>query len=284
MASLQAAQGIPGLIAICVLLFAEEAGVPLPIAPGEAVLIAAGLLIASGGAPPWLVLPLCYISVLGGAMTGFGWARLIGPERLRGLAGKIHATGPYDRAAERLREATPLVIGITRLLPGLRIYTTLVAGAVGVGTRPFLIAAVPAIAVWVLLFALLGVFVGVPAERLLGRVEAYGLRIGVFAVLAIIFILLLRRVPVPPRAAAHGTEPRRTGVALLVDAALLVGVVITLSVLAGLVNQEFDSVAVLAGTFGLLGLVYLYGARHSVGHTVGEALLEISYRRPAKRP
>ena len=57
-----------------------------------------------------------------------------------------------------------------------------------------------------------------------------------------------------------------------------------LSVLAGLANQELDSIVVLAGAFGLLGLVYIYGARHSVGHTLGEALLEVRYRRQrAKR-
>jgi membrane protein DedA with SNARE-associated domain len=283
-AIVQAINGAGGLIAICVLLFAEEAGVPLPIAPGEAVLVGAGLLIASGGAPAWLVLPLCYVAVLGGALTGFAWARLIGPKRLRALAARIHATGPYDRAAERLRDATPLEIGVSRLLPGLRIYTTLVAGAVGLETRQFLYGVVPAIAVWVLLFTLLGVFAGAPVERLIGRVEAYGLRIFVYAGLAIIFFLLLRKQPVPLRRARYGTHPLRTGLALGVDAGLLALVVAVLSVLAGLASQEFDSIVVLAGAFGLLGLVYLYGARHSVGHTVGEALLEVRYRRQRAKP
>lgn len=270
--------GGAGLTAIALLLFLEEAGLPLPVAPGEAVLVAAGLLVAGGGAPAWVVLPVCYAAVLGGALTGFGWARLIGPGRLRALAGRLRARGPYDRAAERLRDAPPLEIAVSRLLPGLRIYTTLVAGAVGVPARDFVLAVAPAIAAWELLFALLGVFVGVPAEHLIGRFEAYGLRIAVFAVLAGFFFLLLRRVPAPKRWARFGTHPLRTSLALAVDAALLVVVVAALSLLGGLVTHERDSIAVLAAVFGLLGLVYLYGARHSVGLTVGEALLEIRYR------
>lgn len=276
--------GVPqgaGLTAICLLLFAEEFGLPLPVAPGEAVLVAAGLLVAGGGAAAWAVLPLCYLSVLLGALGGFGWARLVGPRRLRALAARLHATGPYDRAAERLRDATPLEIALSRLLPGLRIYTTLVAGAVGVEAREFVFAVIPAIAVWVLAFTMLGVFVGVPAEHLLGRFEAWGLRIAVFALLAGLSYLMLRRLPVPRRRARFGTQPLRTGLALLVDALLLVVVVGGLSVLSGFVSHELDSIVLLAGTFALLGLVYLYGARHSVGHTIGEALLEIRYRRQA---
>ena len=50
----------PTLATICLLLYLEEAGVPLPITPGEAVLLGAGLLIASGAQPAWVVIPLAY--------------------------------------------------------------------------------------------------------------------------------------------------------------------------------------------------------------------------------
>ena len=49
--------GTGPLVVVCVLLFAEEAGVPIPVAPGEAVLLGAGLLIASGAVPYWLAMP-----------------------------------------------------------------------------------------------------------------------------------------------------------------------------------------------------------------------------------
>jgi membrane protein DedA with SNARE-associated domain len=44
-------QGLHGAVALALLtglLFAEEAGVPLPFAPGELTLLVAGLLIVSG--------------------------------------------------------------------------------------------------------------------------------------------------------------------------------------------------------------------------------------------
>ena len=53
-------QGLHGAVALALvtgLLFAEEAGVPLPFAPGELTLLVAGLLIASGGTQPVCVHP-----------------------------------------------------------------------------------------------------------------------------------------------------------------------------------------------------------------------------------
>lgn len=53
-------QGLHGAVAIvllCSLLFAEEAGVPIPL-PGELVLVAAGVLIGTGGLDPWMFPPL----------------------------------------------------------------------------------------------------------------------------------------------------------------------------------------------------------------------------------
>jgi membrane protein DedA with SNARE-associated domain len=49
--------GTAALVLICVLLFAEEAGIPLPLVPGDALLITAGLLIVNGSLSPWVFLP-----------------------------------------------------------------------------------------------------------------------------------------------------------------------------------------------------------------------------------
>jgi membrane protein DedA with SNARE-associated domain len=138
------ASHVPAVAVICLLLFLEEAGLPLPFAPGEAVLLGAGLLISAGTDAAWLVIPAAYLSVLGGVATAYWWAHRIGPERLRSLARRLHAGGPYDRAASRLRAASPLQIAGSRLLPGLRVYTSLVAGAVGLDRRRFMIGVLPA--------------------------------------------------------------------------------------------------------------------------------------------
>ena len=111
-----------------------------------------------------------------GVLTGYARARRIGPKRVHALAVRVHAGGPYDRAAARLRAASPLQIAASRLLPGLRVYTSLVAGAVGLNLGRFIVGVLPASALWVVTFMSLGLFVDAPVERLLGRFEAYGLR------------------------------------------------------------------------------------------------------------
>ncbi|PZR85712.1 MAG: hypothetical protein DLM67_25100, partial [Candidatus Nephthysia bennettiae] len=65
MGFIQGLHGTVALVLLCSLLFAEEAGVPLPT-PGELTLVAAGLLIATGGLDPWLFLPLAVASCLTG--------------------------------------------------------------------------------------------------------------------------------------------------------------------------------------------------------------------------
>jgi hypothetical protein len=49
--------GTLATVVLCVLLFAEESGVPLPLVPGDVLLVYAGILIASGGLSPWLLSP-----------------------------------------------------------------------------------------------------------------------------------------------------------------------------------------------------------------------------------
>ena len=58
MSYLQGLHGVVAIVLLCSLLFAEEAGVPLPFAPGEVVLMAGGLLIAAGGLDPVVFVPV----------------------------------------------------------------------------------------------------------------------------------------------------------------------------------------------------------------------------------
>jgi membrane-associated protein len=270
---------------VCTLLFLEEAGLPLPVAPGEAVLIGAGLLIASGSAPVWLIVPLAYVAVIGGVLTGYSWAHRIGPRRVHALAARLHAGAPYDRAAVRLREATPVQIAASRLLPGLRVYTSLVAGAIGVNMGRFMSGVLPASALWVVAFTGLGFFVGAPVERLLGRVEAYGLRAGVVAVVVIVWVVAARRMP-PLRIHAV-TEPNqgvlRLAVALAIDLFAITGVAGTLVLLTGLALGDSGDRPFAAVTFAILGVLYLVVARQTVGSTLGEALLDVRYHPPRRR-
>jgi membrane-associated protein len=278
-----------GIAIVCSLLFLEEAGVPLPVAPGEAVLIGAGLLISTGTGQAWLIVPLAYLAVICGALTGYAWAHRIGPKRVHAFAVRLHAGGPYDRAAARLRTATPLQIAASRLLPGLRVYTSLVAGAVGLKPVRFMIGVLPASAVWVVAFTGLGFFVGAPVERLLGRFEAYGLRAALVAVVIIVWVVAARRIPAEGSTAASTSHSGgwRLAIALALDLFAIGGVAGALSLLTGLERGDSGELVFVAAIFAVLGVLYLVIARQTVGHTLGEALLDVRYhprRRPHLRP
>jgi membrane-associated protein len=274
-----------GVAIFCALLFLEEAGVPLPVAPGEAVLIGAGLLISSGTGQAWLVVPLAYLAVICGALTGYAWAHRIGPKRVRAFAARLHAGGPYDRAAARLRTATPLQIAASRLLPGLRVYTSLVAGAVGLSPVRFMIGVLPASAVWVVAFTGLGYFVGAPVERLIGPLEAYALRAALVAFVIIVWVVAARRIPPERTSGASGprSSGRRLAAALALDLFAITGVAGALSLLTGLERGDSAELAFVAAIFAVLGVLYLVVARQTVGHTLGEALLDVRYY-PRRRP
>jgi membrane-associated protein len=276
---LGALRGAPSLVIACALLFLEEAGLPLLIAPGEAVLIGCGLLIATGAVPAWVVLPAAYASALGGCLVGYAWSRAIGPQRLELVAARLGVGGPFEHVTDRLRDADPTRIAISRLIPGLRVYTTLVAGAVGIRSRRFVIGVAPAMAVWVLAFTLLGVFVGVPAERFLGRFENLAIRAALVLLLLAGAYLGLRRVPSAGRLRVT-TEPasgwRLVG-ALVVDLGLVAVVTGVLGALTGLAVDDLQAVVSTLFIVGTLSLVYLIVARRSAGLTVGEAIFRVRY-------
>jgi membrane protein DedA with SNARE-associated domain len=69
-------QGLHGAVALALLpglLFAEEAGMPLPFAPGELTLLVAGLLIVSGGLNPYVFIPLALVACIAGSLVGYSW-------------------------------------------------------------------------------------------------------------------------------------------------------------------------------------------------------------------
>jgi membrane protein DedA with SNARE-associated domain len=141
--------GAVATILICVLLFIDEAGVPLPFIPNEVLLIVAGLLIAAGSLNPFIFYPIACLALFGGSFSGYSWAKRVGPKQLRRVAGMLHATKAYDRATRRLANADARHLALSRVIPGIRVYATLCAGSAQVPARTFWEANVPAILGWV---------------------------------------------------------------------------------------------------------------------------------------
>jgi len=278
--------GVNGGVAtllLCALLYLDELGVPLPFAPNEVLLILAGLLIGTYAIPPWMFLPLAYIALVAGCLTGFGWARRLGSVRLRAVAVRLHAERAYDRARARVQQASWWSIGITRMLPGVRTYATLVAGASDMPLRVFVTGALPALAVWEAVWVGIGIAVGAPAEHLLSRVERLTtsgvllIAAGVGSYLAIRKVpsadeeleAMISRVPSAPRLA----------LALILDfgvvATIVSGADRIIRAAAHIRHVGHHDFLVLIGA---VVAVYVIVTRRGAGATAGERLLKVSYR------
>ena len=282
MSYLQGLHGAVAIVLLCSMLFAEEAGVPIPFAPGEVVLMAGGLLIAAGGLDPVVFVPLAIAASLAGAVVGYSWARLVGEHGLTTLARRLRQAENLARVSGRIRSAGPRAIAVSRLIPGLRIYTSLVAGAAGVDRRTFLLGVVPPTVAWVGVFVVLGAVVGLPVEHFVGEVQRLAIQGGILIAIGLGSFIAIRRVPAGDRAALVRMPDRvRLLLALAVDlglvASMLSGVVAVVRrvVGAGLIAGWADALVVAAG----IGIFYLIITRRGTGATAGEALLRTTYIR-----
>jgi membrane protein DedA with SNARE-associated domain len=289
---LNAFHGWSALVVLCSLIFVEEAGVPLPMAPGDLLLVGAGVLISTGGLDPVVFLPLAFLASMCGAMVGYTWARAIGARALWALAERLRAGRHLEKAAERLSSAGPWTILVARLIPGLRINTTLVAGALRVPRRTYLAGLIPSIIVWEVVFVGLGAAVGTPVEHYLGRLEHLMLRGAVFILIGLAGYLAVRHIPIPAAPGEEAPPPRRFHALRLVLA-----VVVDLAAIALIVNgldtfvdavlgpgRQVNESVLLSLQLAVSVTIYLALSRTLSRTTLGEALFRVTYRaRRARR-
>jgi membrane protein DedA with SNARE-associated domain len=278
----EAVQGLFGPLAIaviCSLLFVEELGVPLPMFPASGLLLVGGVMIAAGDISPWFFIPIAYVACVGGAMLGYTWSRLLGQERLERLAERLRLRRHLDTTADRLHRAGWLGVSIGRVLPGSRVYTSLIAGVTAMPLPTFMQGLFGADLVWIAVLVGLGVLVGIPAADYLHIAMAVFLR-GVVVVIAVLASLAVLRLVRPPAVGSEGGErPRlvRLLAAIAPDAvivaALAAGVAVALAK-AGVVTDAFG-VAIVAS---VVLLVYVLGTRLAFASTAGERLTGTSYR------
>ena len=274
--------GLHGAVALAVLLgllFAEESGVPLPFAPGEITLLFGGLLIASGGLNPYVFIPLAIVACIAGSLVGYSWARVLGEHGLEAVARRLRQQRNLERVSRRIRSAGWAGVAISRLIPGLRIYTTLVAGAVRVPRQAFILAMGASTVVWVGVYVALGVLVGVPVEHFLNEIQKVALQGAILIAIGVGCYIAVRKTPASSGA---GLVRVPRGVRVLVAAAIDIGVVA--SVITGLLAVGrllgfgfgagwVDAVVALL----MVGAFYVIVARRTAGATVGEVLLQTSY-------
>jgi energy-coupling factor transport system substrate-specific component len=199
-------QGLDGLTlgaAICLLLFIEEAGVPLPIAPGDLLLAVAGIGIAAGKVSP-VVMPLAATaSIVAGAMVGREVFALIGWERLMRVAGPLRARDALERAGQLIDRSGWRAVFTARLIPGLRVHTTQMAGIRGMPRRTFIAGLIPAAVLYVAAFVGLGAAFGRPILDLIRRAEHEAL-LAILLLLGVLLAVLWLRGPAQRALAAAG--------------------------------------------------------------------------------
>jgi membrane protein DedA with SNARE-associated domain len=245
------------------------------------------VLIANGDFSPWIFFPAAIVCVTAGCAVGHAWSRVLGARGVRALAVRFRAAHHFDRVSDRLAEASPLNIALCRLVPGMRINTTLIAGAARVDRQTFLLGVFPAIVVWVFVFTSLGIVAGHQAERILGKVDRWAIQ-GIVLIAIGLGIYLAARF-VPSRRDIEVLPPARWERFLFsaaVDLAAIASVAAGLQTLAsrmlglGEPDGSSDLLAIAVG----ISVVYVVLTRAGLGLTAGEALFRVRYRKGRRLP
>lgn len=149
------------LIWVALAIVFIECGLLFPILPGDSLLFAVGLFIATGRLPISLGLALLALSVaaFAGNVAGYEIGRNLGP-RLYHRDGRLLRQAHLDRSRDFFvrHGAKALVIG--RFVPIVRTFVTVVAGVGRMDRRPFLVWSAIGAALWVGVVTLLGYGLG----------------------------------------------------------------------------------------------------------------------------
>ncbi|HEY2704653.1 MAG TPA: VTT domain-containing protein [Candidatus Dormibacteraeota bacterium] len=280
MSGLTHMNGALAMLLICAVLFAEESGVPLPLLPGDLLLVAGGVMAATGHLSLPLFIAATTLAMATGGMIGHAWSGAVGRPALGRLAARMGQRERFDRILGRLEVSGWVGVMVCRLLPGMRVYTNLAAGIAAVRRRTFAAGLVVSVLAWTVGFSLLGFLVGRPAEHAIHRMQGAVPSLLLASVLAMAIVAALlhlpgRRLPARPRGRL------RVAFAGLVDLAVASGgVALVLEAIEQLPRQDAPAGMLRQCAIGgAVILVYVAVARRAAGATAGEGLLGISYRR-----
>jgi membrane protein DedA with SNARE-associated domain len=218
--SVQSLLRLHALAVIVTIIFFEELGVPSPI-PGDLMMVLAGVRVAQGREPLWLVLLLQEAATIAGASGLFFLSRRCGRPLVLRYGRFIHL-GPETlaRAEGKIQRHGGWAIVIGRLLPGLRIVTPIAAGVLGMPFGAFLPALACGAFLYILTYTLLGVFVGPAALAFYDRVS---LPVSALLSLAILIGLIFAMHQIR-RAPPAFTQDRHGAVVSALIAGVLAGV------------------------------------------------------------
>jgi membrane protein DedA with SNARE-associated domain len=266
-----------GLLAAVVAVLIEEAGIPMPL-PGDLLMLAAGIRARHGLLPLWQVIAALEAATVVGATLLYAVSRWAGRGLLLRYGRFIHVNpSKLDRAEQYLRRHGFLAVTVARLIPSLRIVSVIACGVLGVPPRIFVPGMALGALLYILIYTLLGYFVGARVLRVLERVEVpLDLLGSVVAFAAVVFWIVRARRTLRARAAETDGKPVAFDRRYRLRAGLTAGAVATLAstLLMNLIAAVGPGRAVLApGTliaFTVSRLAFFLGGR---GGPAGPLLL-----------
>jgi membrane protein DedA with SNARE-associated domain len=153
--------------ALFLVLLLEESGIPLPL-PGDLVMMLAGVRVAQGRTHPVLAILLMESATLLGSSALYWLARRGGRPVLYRYGKFLHLElDKLERAEDFLRRHGQLAIVAGRVIPGLRIPTTLAAGVFGIPYWTFMPPLAVGASIYSLFFFFVGLFAGPGVVRAL---------------------------------------------------------------------------------------------------------------------
>ncbi len=173
---------------ISMLIVFVECGVLFPILPGDSLLFAMGLFIATDKVDLslWMVVPLLMVAAFAGNVTGYEIGRAVGGP-LSERDGRILKRKYFEQthAFFERHGAKALVIG--RFVPIVRTFITLVAGAGRMPRRQFFTWSAVGAVLWVALVVFAGHVLGSSFPWLGDKIDVAILLIVLISVLPMVF-------------------------------------------------------------------------------------------------
>jgi membrane-associated protein len=186
------------LIWVSLVFVFVECGLFFPFLPGDSLLFAMGLFVATGKLPInlGLAIVLLFVAAFLGNVVGYEIGRRLGPSIYR-HDGRIVKRRYWDQTAEFFDRHGNKALVIGRFVPFVRTYITVVAGISRMDRRRFFTWSAVGAALWVVVVTLLGFFLGQAFPALQDKLD-----------LAIVVIILISLVPAGIEWYRHRGESR----------------------------------------------------------------------------
>jgi membrane-associated protein len=161
------------LIWVSLAIIFIECGLLFPVLPGDSLLFALGLFIATGKLPIslWLAMTFLFLAAFAGNVVGYEIGRAVGPAIYR-HDGRIIKRKYWDQTHDFFERHGNKALVIGRFVPIVRTFVTVVAGISRMDRRRFFMWSAVGAALWVVVVTLLGFFLGQAFPGLQDKLEA----------------------------------------------------------------------------------------------------------------